>query len=78
MADPYAHLPETVTDPGMIQGRCSSCGKVLYERTTATKCHDAGLWMKCPWPEAYPWLDRDDVIEREREKAREGGLTGYS
>ena len=62
--DYRAHLSDTVSDSGMIEGTCSTCGKVLYSTTTATMCHRAGSWMRNPNPHAYSWLDHpmeDDI-----------------
>lgn len=42
------------TDPGLIEGSCSTCGHVRYSRTTATRCHRAGSWRRCDLTFGHP------------------------
>lgn len=57
-ADDYrAHISDTVTDMGLIEGTCSTCGIIIYSATTATTCHRAGSWMECLNPNYYSWAD---------------------
>lgn len=55
--DYRAHIPETVTDMGHIEGTCSTCGKIIYSATTATTCHRAGNWMQSINPNYFSWAD---------------------
>lgn len=55
--DYRAHIPDSVTDNGMIQGRCATCKTVIYSTTTATTCHNAGEWMREINPHYYSWAE---------------------
>jgi len=47
MPIPDDHL--NCDDPGLIEGRCTDCGKVIYSRTPAARCHRSGSWYRSTW-----------------------------